>query len=561
MADFSSTFADLTPKQSGPDFASTFADLVPAKKDIPLKITVRPPQGFVENAIAPITSIPENYNTMRNEAVGRMASGLQDIGAGLTAPTEEGLSLEKAIQGVQQGQDIHEAVAGATPPPNVTPTPFGRFPALAKIAGGFGKTAMGAAEFTASPISAGIRSIVGQPIENITGIPKEYPEFATALALPIPKRIPLPATSGEELGKSLLYNKATRPAPSVGELRTDSRRLYNAPEVTDTMLQPEAAARLADELRLDLAKGRVSDVTAPNVFKLVDRLIPPKGAVGFSVDNLESLRRQLGDVSTPIKDATGKVINAPEIRAAAIARERIDSFLPNVPQSEILAGDPAAASATLKEARANTSAAESADVINRKEFRAELRSAAANSGKNLSNTMRQRVADILLDPSQRRGFSQAELALMETIVRGTKTENALRYTGNFLGGGGGLGALVTTAEGMRALGPIGALAAVPGAALKSLSNVMTARNIDRLNEMVRADSPLARKLAEPIGEWAKAVEDFHAAPSVKGFMRAGAAARSLSEGLGRVGITTKPDDLILGIIKTPAEQGHPDTAE
>jgi hypothetical protein len=33
--------------------------------------------------------------------------------------------------------------------------------------------------------------------------------------------------------------------------------------------------------------------------------------------------------------------------------------------------------------------------------------------------------------------------------------------------------------------------------------VMTARNIDRLNEMIRADSPLGRQMLGPLGDWGR----------------------------------------------------------
>jgi len=53
-----------------------------------------------------------------------------------------------------------------------------------KVFRGAGNAALGALEYTTAPIQAGIRSAVGRPVEKRTGIPKQYTEFATALALP-----------------------------------------------------------------------------------------------------------------------------------------------------------------------------------------------------------------------------------------------------------------------------------------------------------------------------------------------------------------------------------------
>jgi hypothetical protein len=468
----------------------------------PARITVRP-----ENRADAALNYLEAYRQIRQGAQGAMAGGVEQIGEGASGLVNP---------------DADRSPRGPIP---IT----SRLKAVGDILAGFGKTAGGAIEYTASPAMAGVRSLVSQPLENVTGLPREYTEFAAGMAVPIPKSVNLPGTGTRAV------------VPTVEQLGAESARLRQAPEVTGTVLKQEAGVRAADEIRGDLARGRVSEVTAKPIYDVIGQLEKP-GAL--TVDRLDSIRQQLGDVSIPVKDATGRVTNAAEIRAAAIARDRLDQLLPNAKPEEVLFGNPTRAAETLAETRANESAKFSAETLNRKEFRAEIRAAAANSGKNLSNTMRQRIADILLDPSQRRGFSQSELAMMDRIVRGTKTENAVRYAGNFLGGGGGLGALVTTAEGIRALGPIGAIAALPGAALKSLSNVMTERNIERLNEMVRADSPLGRKIGAPAQDWSAASQSFQVSPTARNIARLNIASRNFSNNLRDVGINVAPDDLV-----------------
>lgn len=49
---------------------------------------------------------------------------------------------------------------------------------------GAGNAALGTADYLSAPISGAYRSIVGQPIEDVTGIPREYSEFAAQLATP-----------------------------------------------------------------------------------------------------------------------------------------------------------------------------------------------------------------------------------------------------------------------------------------------------------------------------------------------------------------------------------------
>lgn len=488
------------------------------------RITVRPgsigapPQ---EDRAAAALNIPVSYDQLVRSGLAAMSAGTGEVAEGA-----RGLVNPNADR------------------PSLGPIPISaRLKAVGDILGGLGKTGAGAVEYTTAPLMAPVRAIASQPLENVTGLPREYTEFAASLAAPVPKT----------LGPVRVPREA---APTIEELRAEasSVRGYNAPDVTGTMLPPKAGTQLADQLRIDLNAARKSDVNAPNVFKLVDKLETPQGAVGMSVENLESFRQQLGDISKPIKDGTGKVINSAEIAAASVARQRVDQFLKEFPQEQALSGSPAAASEALAYGREHHAAAESAELINRKEFRAELRAAAAHSGQNISNTMRARIADILLDPAQRRGFEPAELEMMDRIVRGTKTENLIRRTGKFLGGGGGLGAMVTTAEGVRALGPVGALAAVPGAALSSLSNVLTRANIDKLNTMVRSDSPLGRQMRGPIKDYEDASQAFQVSPTTRNLARITISARNLANNLRDAGIQVSPDRLIGGGRSVPASE-------
>ena len=62
---------------------------------------------------------------------------------------------------------------------------------VGKFASGLGNVGMGALGYVGSPISAAYRSVVGQPVEDVTGIPREYTEFAAQLATPgigLPRR-------------------------------------------------------------------------------------------------------------------------------------------------------------------------------------------------------------------------------------------------------------------------------------------------------------------------------------------------------------------------------------
>jgi hypothetical protein len=115
--------------------------------------------SVIDKAIEPITSYPETYQQMNRESVDQMATGV--------------------------GQLTGDKSTGGWAEEN-----------LGKTAAGLGNVAMGGIGYVASPITAALRTVVGKPIEENTGIPKEYSEFAASLAIPglgLRSAVPAPA--------------------------------------------------------------------------------------------------------------------------------------------------------------------------------------------------------------------------------------------------------------------------------------------------------------------------------------------------------------------------------
>ena len=93
----------------------------------------------IGKALSPLTSYPETYSRMNQESRDQMSRGAGQI-ANPSGPMD--------------------------------------------VAYGAGNIALGGLGYVASPINAAYRSVVGQPIEDTTGIPREYTEFAAQLATP-----------------------------------------------------------------------------------------------------------------------------------------------------------------------------------------------------------------------------------------------------------------------------------------------------------------------------------------------------------------------------------------
>lgn len=91
----------------------------------------------VQKAINPLTSYWDTYKTMNKEGRDQMSRGMSQIGNGPWETTK-----------------------------------------------GIANVGLGGLSYLTSPINAGYRTVAGQPIEDVTGIPREYTEFAGQLATP-----------------------------------------------------------------------------------------------------------------------------------------------------------------------------------------------------------------------------------------------------------------------------------------------------------------------------------------------------------------------------------------
>lgn len=123
-----------------------FPDAGKAKDDHGL--AERQKMSPVEKALSPITGYGDTYLKMNKEAREQVSQGAGQVAEGVS----------KAKVGSLDG--LWDATKGA------------------------GNVAAGAVGFVASPINAAYRSVIGQPVEDVTGIPREYTEFAAQLATP-----------------------------------------------------------------------------------------------------------------------------------------------------------------------------------------------------------------------------------------------------------------------------------------------------------------------------------------------------------------------------------------
>lgn len=273
--------------------------------------------------------------------------------------------------------------------------------------------------------------------------------------------------------------------PTAEELKAAASQGYDTARNMGVDIKPEAVANTAQTLAANLEKDGINAKLAPKTFGIINELAaPPAGSVS-TIANLETARRSLGHAGQDFLNPTEKM-------AAGRAIQHLDDYLGNIPQADVLAGDAPAASKILSEARANYAAGKRSEQINGETEIADRNAAAANSGQNIGNSVRQRFNAILKSDKKSQGYTDAEIAQMERAVRGTPLGNTARIGGNLLGGGGGLGSVASAAVGAGSLGPIGAAAPAVGYALKKFSDASVARQVRKLDEMTRARAPLSQ---------------------------------------------------------------------
>jgi hypothetical protein len=139
-----------------------------------------------EKAISPITELPRNIREASTEATHQVGRGVEQLVSGFSKASGD-LS--------QPGElgNLWEATKGA------------------------GNVALGALGAVAAPITGAYRSVIGQPVEDITGIPREYTEFAAQLATPGLGFTKLPSAPGTIPRGPMIRPAEPPPPPAAAE--------------------------------------------------------------------------------------------------------------------------------------------------------------------------------------------------------------------------------------------------------------------------------------------------------------------------------------------------------
>jgi hypothetical protein len=198
----------------------------------------------------------------------------------------------------------------------------------------------------------------------------------------------------------------------------------------------------------------------------------------LDLSEIDTLRRVAGKAKRGFDPQ-----KADDRRLAKIMTDRIDDWVGKPLPRDIAAGDPAKASASIKNARALWTRMRKTETLDKIQERALNRVGANYSNAGMQTALRQEFKN-LANSNKMSRFSKEEQAVIRRIVRGASGENLLRWIGKFAPTSP-MQAMVSMFVG--APGGVVGQAALMGAgvAARGASARMGASKVNELNALVR----------------------------------------------------------------------------
>lgn len=270
--------------------------------------------------------------------------------------------------------------------------------------------------------------------------------------------------------------KATKP-PTLDELRAASDQAwakvdasgYRFPK-TDVQTAAKDIAKLVDDAGPELY---------PESARIVRRIEELAKRGDLTPAQANRLRSQVGE----------KLLQpgSTEASVGGAIKARIDQLIDN-------AADP-----NIKAAREVYTRLKKVEEVAKRAESANLRAESTYSGGNKTNATRQNLRPLIdpKSPQRMRNLTPDETKALRSAVRGTPTQNALRLTGKMLDPRGLLGAAVQTAAGIPSGGAT-LVTAAPGMAATELSNVLAAKTVDKLIDLMAVGGSKAALSGPPL---------------------------------------------------------------
>ena len=285
--------------------------------------------------------------------------------------------------------------------------------------------------------------------------------------------------------------KAALPATptSVEDVRAALPEMYNTPAIQTTEIKPSFANGVVDQFKnaaQATQRYSIKDPGVQKVYNIMEDLKTPEFGANHTMRDFENTRGLLGSEVLSKPDFSGISKDL-----AKKAQQSIEQSLLNVKDIPIVSGDANQAALDLARARAQAFTGFKLEKVDNYLANAGIDAAKQHSGMNLENIIYQKIApDLKNDAAKLRnaGWNDMEIGALQSVLPG-RFAKLVRKAGNYMGGGGGLGGLVSATVGAHALGPLGATLPFVGGFIKNLGAGAAQGKLDRVKQVIGAGAP------------------------------------------------------------------------
>jgi len=379
-----------------------------------------------------------------------------------------------------------------------------------------GKAALAVPRLIASPITGATRSLLGHGLANtehgITSLinpdiaAKQDPtqmyeeskadvDKAMMGARPagVPVKVPstMQAKPAYEWQSPAAAPNATPSAPKYEPSTTEE--LFNAADQNyanmrgyGVEIDKNAASNLGSQIKSDLENTHgYDDFVVPKTYRAVDKFDKIKGQ-NATISDIENVRKTLNKVAST---------DPAERHAAREAIGQIDDYLSNLHKTNDVVVNPHFAQKVAEEAttaRGNYAAGKRSELIDEAIEKAERQASSSGSGGNINNAIRQQLKSLRNNDKKMRGWTDAEKAQLDAVIKGGSVANLGRKLGKFApegivstAGSVALGAMAGHPEALPALGYVS----------KKIGDKATRKAAEKLSGTIRSRAPESRKAA------------------------------------------------------------------
>lgn len=272
--------------------------------------------------------------------------------------------------------------------------------------------------------------------------------------------------------------------PQLDDIEQAARSAYQRAEQAGVAYTPQAVDKLRTNVVQSLTDIGYDPALQPGAAAIVRRLEELQGQ-NVTLSGLDTLRKVASNGFVPGNASNNKAISS--------IIEKIDDVIGSPSAGDVLMGNAQGGAEALQEARSLWSRIAKVNKVQDAISRADLRAASTGSGGNADNATRQNIRRLLEKP---RGFTADEKAALETVVRGTPGQNALRLAGKFAPTGVVSGVL-SGGAGLGILGPAGLALPLVGSGAKAAADKITQQNVKRLADIILAGGSRSATQASP----------------------------------------------------------------